>query len=367
MNTSHNKCIDIAKGIGILFMVMGHAGFPYSKFFYFFHMPLFFILAGYVFKDKYISDWKNLKTYFIKRIKSLYLPFVICNIFFLIFNNLFVYSNIYTTNQALLDGNIGNNYGIDKILSLKNIIIKLIYIIILATGTKLGGATWFLKVLFFISIFFALIAYFLKKYIYNEKVFYVLGFIITIILLLAGFTLHKFDFTFYHIGIMLSSSILFYIGYIFKEFGIIGKITFKIFGVSFIILLISSFIFDKGINLSTNNYYNPFLLIVFSLSGFAFTIYVSKYLNNIKFLSNIFEFLGLRTMPILCLHLLFFKIVTYIQVILYSLPTYRLASFPYYYTKYWWILYTIVGILGPIIVNYLYLKIKHSFFMKYSC
>ena len=68
-------------------------------------------------------------------------------------------------------------------------------------------------------------------------------------------------------------------------------------------------------------------------------------------------------MPILCLHFIFFKIVTCIQVILYSLPNYRLASFPCYYTEYWWILYTIVGIVGPLVTNYLYLKVKNRFFM----
>lgn len=162
---------------------------------------------------------------------------------------------------------------------------------------------------------------------------------------------------------MLSSSILFYIGYICKKLKIIEKITFSIFAISFIFLSISYFIFDTGINLATNSYFNPLLLIIFSLAGFAFTLYISKCLHNIKFLSIFFGFLGIKTMPILCLHFLFFKIITYIQIILYSLPIYRLASFPCYYTKHWWILYTITGLLGPIIANYIYLKIKHRYFV----
>lgn len=362
-SNQYDKNIDIAKGIGILFMVLGHANFPFSKFFYFFHMPLFFILAGYVFKDKYVDTLHNVKFFILKRIKSLYLPFVICNLMFLFFNNFFIEHNFYTTNALFLDGDLGNYFGIDKFLNLKDLILKVIYVFLLATGTKFGGATWFLKVLFFISIFFTLIVYFLRKHIHDDKVFYILGLIITSILLVIGFVFHKFDFKFYHIGTMLSSSILFYIGYIFKKFKIIEKISFLIFTISFAILLIAYFIFDTGINLATNNYYNPILLIIFALSGFTFTLYISKCLNNIRFYSQIFAFLGTKTIPILCLHFLFFKLITYIQVMLYSLPIYRLASFPCYYTEYWWILYTIVGIVGPLVTNYLYLKVKNRFFM----
>lgn len=361
MNKNHDKCIDIAKGIGILFMVLGHASFPFSKFVYFFHIPLFFILAGYVFKDKYIDSWDNVKIFMFKRLKSLYLPYIICNLTFVFFNNFFIEHNIYTTNPLFLEGNLGNHFGIDKLLNLKDLILKVFYILLLATGDKLCGSTWFLKVLFFISIFFAIITYFLKKYTNKDKVFYLLGFLITTIFLIIGFIFYKVNFKFYQIGVIFSSSILFYIGYCIKKYNIVEKITFKIFEISFLILLISCFIFDKGINLSVNKYYNPLLLIIFSLTGFVFTIYISKLINKLKKISNIFQILGAKTLPILCLHLLFFKFVTYLQVILYSLPDYRLAASLCYYTEKWWILYTLVGIIGPLITNYLYLNIKNYF------
>lgn len=45
---------DIAKGIGILLVVMGHLGIPpmLSNAIYLFHMPLFFILSGLLFAPK---------------------------------------------------------------------------------------------------------------------------------------------------------------------------------------------------------------------------------------------------------------------------------------------------------------------------
>lgn len=42
--------IDIAKGLGIIFVVMGHSDNPVAqKYFFWFHMPLFFIISGYLF------------------------------------------------------------------------------------------------------------------------------------------------------------------------------------------------------------------------------------------------------------------------------------------------------------------------------
>ncbi len=74
--TSHNKksriaWIDIAKGVGIILVVVGHAlvsGRVYSAI-YLFHMPLFFILAGVVFRPD------NVKATFWKRLRSLMIPY----------------------------------------------------------------------------------------------------------------------------------------------------------------------------------------------------------------------------------------------------------------------------------------------------
>lgn len=49
MDTSNRRIewIDIAKGIGILLVILGHTiALKYSKVLYTFHMPLFFIIVG---------------------------------------------------------------------------------------------------------------------------------------------------------------------------------------------------------------------------------------------------------------------------------------------------------------------------------
>ena len=50
--------ISICKGIAIILMVIGHADCPrdISIFLYEFHMPLFFMAAGYFFSLSYLND-----------------------------------------------------------------------------------------------------------------------------------------------------------------------------------------------------------------------------------------------------------------------------------------------------------------------
>jgi fucose 4-O-acetylase-like acetyltransferase len=77
MTKERLQWLDIAKGIGILLVVVGHMGsyFDFShanmlvQAIYLFHMPLFFILSGYVFKPD--ADWAFIKA----RVKSLLVPY----------------------------------------------------------------------------------------------------------------------------------------------------------------------------------------------------------------------------------------------------------------------------------------------------
>ena len=81
-----NNVISICKGIAIILMVLGHTEGPgfLMHIVYLFHMPIFFITAGYFFSRKYLSDpW----TFVVKRFKGLYVPMVKWALFFLVIHN----------------------------------------------------------------------------------------------------------------------------------------------------------------------------------------------------------------------------------------------------------------------------------------
>ena len=86
MNLKRNNWLDIAKGITIMLMVVGHSSIPHylSNFIWAFHMPLFFIAAGWT------TNWtkRPLHSYFLHRVRTLILPFVTYSILVcLVLNN----------------------------------------------------------------------------------------------------------------------------------------------------------------------------------------------------------------------------------------------------------------------------------------
>lgn len=73
-NKSRDTVLDITKGIGIIFMVLGHMHFSddvFNKYVYAFHMPLFFIVSGMLFNEK-----KTVKETVISRARSLLIPYI---------------------------------------------------------------------------------------------------------------------------------------------------------------------------------------------------------------------------------------------------------------------------------------------------
>lgn len=78
---SRVEWIDILRGFAILLVILGHNNPPFMAYIYGFHMPLFFILSGYLFDEKL-----SLKEHF-KRIINRY----VLSYFLLCFLNLIIY------------------------------------------------------------------------------------------------------------------------------------------------------------------------------------------------------------------------------------------------------------------------------------
>lgn len=88
--------IDTIKGIGILFVVAGHTLWPSVQFsVYLFHMPLFFIISGFLFKEKKPS-------YFLySKIKTLLIPYISYLIIFSAYEFKNLYFNRFHTSNEL--------------------------------------------------------------------------------------------------------------------------------------------------------------------------------------------------------------------------------------------------------------------------
>ncbi|MBQ2644926.1 acyltransferase [bacterium] len=365
-NKKRNKSLDILKGFGILFMVMGHASFPLLKFVYMFHMALFFICSGMFFKEKAYSSIEDFK-YFIKsKIKRLYIPFVLWNIFLTLIHNFLIKINVYTNNPDFI---YFTRYAYRGILShashcglifpysLQEILFRIFTIFCFYSNEQLSP-TWFLRVLFWIAILSVFIHFILKKYIKNIFIFKTSRLIVYILLLFIGYLFQKLKFDFYGIGTICSCSILFYIGILLNSYK--DKIN-KYWGFfSFIGLLISYIYIGGRTELSQNIYPNIYIFLLNSIFGFIFILYVSNSISKLKLFSTILSYIGKHSLSILLFHYIGFKIITFIQICIYFKPHYYLlASFlTLAYIKGWWMLYTIAGILVPLIIVFVWNNVK---------
>ena len=83
-----NQWVDVAKGIAIILMILGHAAIPnsFSRFIYSFHMPLFFIASGMM------TNWTkySVKGFTKKKLKTLAAPFFIYSGIVLLLMNKFL-------------------------------------------------------------------------------------------------------------------------------------------------------------------------------------------------------------------------------------------------------------------------------------
>lgn len=68
------KWVDIAKGLGIIAVAAGHSGSGAAYYLYWFHMPLFFIISGYLFKPQ--ENWLSVFNWSLRRTCQLLLPYI---------------------------------------------------------------------------------------------------------------------------------------------------------------------------------------------------------------------------------------------------------------------------------------------------
>jgi len=144
--------ISICKGIAIILMVIAHAEAPgwLCKFIFEFHMPLFFITAGYFFSLKYLNDEA---TFVKKRIKGLYVPFVKWSVFFLIIHNWMFDIGILNEVYGNETGGVTHPYTWHQIQ-------QNLWNIVTAMGGYdqfLCGAFWFFRGLFVASILYLIL------------------------------------------------------------------------------------------------------------------------------------------------------------------------------------------------------------------
>lgn len=99
---------------------------------------------------------------------------------------------------------------------------------------------------------------------------------------------------------------------------------------------------------------NIALYIVGALFGIFMTNNISNHIQRVPWLSKALVYIGDNTLAILTWHLICFKLTSLLIIKINHLSIAALASFPViseYSKEGWWLIYTITGLIFPLIIN----------------
>ena len=333
------KYMTIAKALGIIAVVVGHSGSPITDFIYQWHMALFFFISGYFYKDFYT---KNPKVFIIKRIKSLYFPYIQYGILFLFLHNILFRLNIYSNKAGSLV-KFSHLYTKDEFLQ------NLLSTFAFGTKEQLLGVFWFLVSLFTVNMLFLIVNIFLEKvYQQNKIVKEQLRFYIILAFFIIGnlSTFFKIHFP-RNIDTSLVAISIYYFGYLYHKYEEKIPMNLHYSVIAFVMLLLNSLYGD--IRLGVNSFLCPTYFLINSIMGIYIILFTSKYIAVKVKPVIILEYIGRNTLVIISLHFLCFKLINLIQVIYYHLPYYELATFPVIKgSGLWWVVYSLCGVLIPV-------------------
>lgn len=341
------ELFDIAKGIAIIAVVLGHIKTTtfIHRYIYLWHMLFFFVLAGYFFKEKYYSSISNLSEFIKNKFIRLMIPYICFNILFEILHNFFINIHFYTTDK---------NFNCVKSIMHYYTNIQEPVIRFFTTLEPLVDPSWFLYVLFCALVLYAVINFLCKKIKYNYKLNLIL-FLLSFLLL--GYHLGSIKYKFLYIGTISSTLTALFIGTLFQKINIKAIFNKYYFILTSIILIIFTIILPCNINISVSQYYNPALYILLSIVGFIFVMSFASLIKS-QLMAKICSYIGQNTIPILLLHYVSFKLITYTQIIFYQESINNLAVLGTFHSDgLWWLLYLTAGIVLPIIANIVYKRI----------
>ena len=359
--------ISIAKGIAIILKVIAHAEAPgwLCQFIFEFHMPLFFITAGYFFSLKYLNDEA---TFVKKRIKGLYWPFWKWAVFFLIIHNWMFDLGILNEVYGNETGGVTHPYTWHQIQ-------QNLWNITTAMGGYdqfLCGAFWFFRGLFVASILY-LIIYKVVLKVLPQKAAPAAPYIICLImLLLCGWKTYE--------GLKVVNLVqggyrdmmgcfFFGCGFIFRQFvdsyrRFISRYYTAVWTTLLFAVVVFLFSKYQTANMNWRSNYTQFLSLPLpAILEFLMTYNVSRWIDGHENpLKRFLVYTGDHTLYIFIFHIVAYKTISLLKIWYYGLDPRQIGCHMVIHDHsqqdLFWILYTIAGVGLPLGATWLSEKIK---------
>lgn len=341
---------SICKAIAIILVVLSHSGAPVwiNRFIFQFHVPVFFICAGYFFQTKYLDDER---TYIWKRIKGLYFPFLRWGILFLVLHNVWFCFDVLNEQYGNAAGGVLHPYNWHVFNQ------RLWSLVFNMSGYDefVGGAFWFFRALLLSSVAFLLLFKlwrWLRPNFSEAKIGWLIAgtaFSLAFWKVSCGLKITGVAQGGYRelMGVFFMSA-----GFLFRQYR--HKIPMTA-GVAFLCLgvaVLGACYFPSSMLHSAN--FSQFVsLLLPSLAGSFFLYYLAfKIDSGVPVLKRSLVYIGERTLYIFAFHLLAFKLVSALKVGWYGLPWAQVGGHPVvnaYTADYFFLLYVLIGVGLPLL------------------
>ena len=329
--TKRIEYIDIAKGIGILLVVMGHNDFGlvspfFYKFIYAFHMPLFFFVSGMLFKSE-IPFLTILRRRFETNLK----PYITILLLIFFMSLSFTRINFDVATSRLIKALYANGHYIDWV------------------------QLWFLPHLFALNIF----AFLFYKFTRSIKIQWV-KIVILVFILIFGvliisdfwpFSLTILGHSITLFGLPLSIDLVLVSGFFFVLGCEVHKSVPEKFFSSNLTLLISFIglvgmvvMLPETIDFNTRAYQSLPINTFEALLGITFILSISKHIERFSFISRAFQFIGQASLIILIFHVPIQE--TWGEKMMIIFDNQKIS---------YWISYC-AGVIFPILINIFFIK-----------
>lgn len=345
-----DSSISIAKAFAIILMVIGHTEYPglLTSCLYTFHLPLFFITAGYFFGRRQASQpWQ----FCTRRFKGLYIPMVKWSLIWLLLHNVWHHFGILNETYGNWEGGVTHPYALREVVS------RAVQIFTQMGGYDefMAGAFWFFRGLLVASLLFLVFFRLIDRDEGRLAEWHIAGMI----------GLGAVAFTAAHIYFGFKISVLpgggwreiwglffFAVGVIYRRWEpAIGRRWPVALGC-LLIICAAGMLHWSGMN-NVGRWRDLWSLPLTGIAGFIMVHYASKAIADRESpVKRLLTFIGENTLYILVLHIISFKAVSLVKIWHYGLDWRQIGCHMVIHDHqgdWYWVLYSIAGVTLPLI------------------
>lgn len=358
-----DRAFSIVKAFAIIFVVIAHACGPswLGTAAYIFSVPVFFMCTGYMFNLHYLNDTK---TYVWRRFRNLYCPFWIWSVTFLVLHNFFFWIGILSEDYGNAAGGVLHPYSWHTFCQ------RVWSVTFNMSGYDefICGAYWFFRTLFISSIVFLFLYKLIQHFTKLTKPVYIVLAIIGMAGLLAFW---KIEGNLRMTGVAqggyreLMALIFIGLGFLYRRFQRFLRLKWLAALVGVGVLALFTWWSPSSMGYSAT--VTQFLSLPLPAFGafVALCVIAQGLLKYQNVIVDKLVYIGDRTLYIFAFHLLAFKVVSIIKVLVFDLPWSHVGGHTVVHDEdggiWFFFLYVIAGVALPLLTMELWKKLDKRY------